>query len=867
MANFCGDCGKKLNDNVCFNAFCATGSGGGQDNSCGGEGGDGNSLDTAEGGGRGAGWVSKDGTDRGTEILRANVEDAKEFGRVMTGGGNWNANGPVGGLAWLTAGALKVGFKIAGFAFSHLASGAAALAKAALSKHAQPAIATNAGEDGMAMIKKAIAMCDTVEKRKNLVKAIEAAHAYKEPAANSLGKGNWSHAKLADHANDLSDQAEAASQGANSVTGHEAAAQAHEDAMKAHAVAKKAAAGANSTGAAPDYAAAGFHGNKADFHAAELKRHQEQASLIDDGEDKDTPGKPPPKVVKNHKGCSCGGSCSKCMADNAAKCPECGAQLDSDGGCTCGYQDSKVKQKNPYPPATNSNYSRKCPDCGKKLDSEGDCACGYTESTSDEAVGVGGKAKQPDDPYPDGGAIDKGQGGKNINANRQTTSGEDMAMNREQVIETLTANCDCDRAALNQLDDDGLLTHMATVANAAAQGFSDGQRSFRVNPDSGKWEYRLVANASDDLDPDRELADNSNPEGHDQYSGGGGGSKEATRGEKSKSISVDAASTTKKMYSSDDNIVDKADRAKDAAASGDHAAAANLHGQLASLHAAAAARHDAKGNGAQAARHTEAATAHRRAEGRQKMEDSKTQVSLNQQFDPLVIDDINEGTMTRKEKVNKLIANGLAVEGDRETLLQLSDKALLAFNAKKKKMEDDDEDDEEDSSMEENADDLHSYDGSKGSGKTVQSGGKGTEDEYIKYPALDSDVPAGVKNRRMTAADCEIQQEMRQAYNEQRQAIANQLKGVAKGTDDAGKKRLIINRLKANPGLAELKELWMLVRERLATMNSTAAMRQPVYFGDAPLANVGEDAFQAGEPLALPNLNSLYADENDIETD
>src|SRR5262245_51774610 len=76
------------------------------------------------------------------------------------------------------------------------------------------------------------------------------------------------------------------------------------------------------------------------------------------------------------------------------------------------------------------------------------------------------------------------------------------ANEREKIIEDLIANCDCwkgaeDRDILETFSDDKLITlksnyernaQAIAVANAAVTGFTEGNKAYRVNPQSGKWE-------------------------------------------------------------------------------------------------------------------------------------------------------------------------------------------------------------------------------------------------------------------------------------------------------------------------------------------------------------------------------------------
>jgi hypothetical protein len=87
---------------------------------------------------------------------------------------------------------------------------------------------------------------------------------------------------------------------------------------------------------------------------------------------------------------------------------------------------------------------------------------------------------------------------------------------RQSVISYLTANSEAwqqagDREILNGFSDDKLVAlqqaaeqeqHAITVANAAVNGFADDGNAYRVNPQTGKWEKRVVANAKKDDEED-----------------------------------------------------------------------------------------------------------------------------------------------------------------------------------------------------------------------------------------------------------------------------------------------------------------------------------------------------------------------------
>ena len=111
--------------------------------------------------------------------LRTAAEDLQDVGRVFTGHGNLRENGPVGGLARLGAGAIKAGVKVGGKAFELLFRGVSKLnEKLGVNEWTE-----NADSEGMELIKQALAMCDTPEKYKRLIDAIEAAYAHEDEEA------------------------------------------------------------------------------------------------------------------------------------------------------------------------------------------------------------------------------------------------------------------------------------------------------------------------------------------------------------------------------------------------------------------------------------------------------------------------------------------------------------------------------------------------------------------------------------------------------------------------------------------------------------------------------------------------------------
>ncbi len=84
------------------------------------------------------------------------------------------------------------------------------------------------------------------------------------------------------------------------------------------------------------------------------------------------------------------------------------------------------------------------------------------------------------------------------------------ANQRKGIVDDLTTNCDCwkgegDREVLNRFSDDKLMQLQAhaereaqaiQVANSAANGFTDKNgTAYRVNPETGKWEMKVTANA------------------------------------------------------------------------------------------------------------------------------------------------------------------------------------------------------------------------------------------------------------------------------------------------------------------------------------------------------------------------------------
>lgn len=102
---------------------------------------------------------------------------------------------------------------------------------------------------------------------------------------------------------------------------------------------------------------------------------------------------------------------------------------------------------------------------------------------------------------------------------------------RQGIIEHLTANCDAwrqpgDDQVLNNMTDEKLLAlkedsdkqqHVTAVANAAVNGFSDGETAFRINPETGKWERR-VDNAKKKKAPPMDDDDEEDEEDDDMAS-------------------------------------------------------------------------------------------------------------------------------------------------------------------------------------------------------------------------------------------------------------------------------------------------------------------------------------------------------------
>ncbi len=105
---------------------------------------------------------------------------------------------------------------------------------------------------------------------------------------------------------------------------------------------------------------------------------------------------------------------------------------------------------------------------------------------------------------------------------------------RKHLVDDLVTNCECwkssgDREILNSFPDEKLQAlyenqQAITVANTAVNGFSDGEREYRVNPESGKWETRLIENKGGDDEPSHQRgrkkgkpvpANADDAEGHD----------------------------------------------------------------------------------------------------------------------------------------------------------------------------------------------------------------------------------------------------------------------------------------------------------------------------------------------------------------
>lgn len=92
-------------------------------------------------------------------------------------------------------------------------------------------------------------------------------------------------------------------------------------------------------------------------------------------------------------------------------------------------------------------------------------------------------------------------------------------MDRNETINWLVANSDTwtkpgDRDILAALPDSKLAdlrkhaemhNKAITVANAAVHGFADGGKQFRLNPESGAWEQRVVENAADAKEPKKAM--------------------------------------------------------------------------------------------------------------------------------------------------------------------------------------------------------------------------------------------------------------------------------------------------------------------------------------------------------------------------
>jgi hypothetical protein len=129
------------------------------------------------------------------------------------------------------------------------------------------------------------------------------------------------------------------------------------------------------------------------------------------------------------------------------------------------------------------------------------------------------------------------------------TGNENMALTperRQQLLANLTANCSCGNGALGNLPDETLqqLERATAIANEATKGFSNGKSAYRVNPDTGKWERRKLADNASKAD----MMDEEDPE--DMMDQGADEDEEDAEGNKKKKVK-NVATQNKQMTMAD----------------------------------------------------------------------------------------------------------------------------------------------------------------------------------------------------------------------------------------------------------------------------------------------------------------------------
>lgn len=243
---------------------------------------------------------------------------------------------------------------------------------------------------------------------------------------NALGKGNHSLAKRSSHAEELSKLADSATEMATDAESHKAAKEAHEAAAAAHRSAAYEAAHGMSTWAEPDFGASGMHANKAKNHDDKAIKHSQDITGNCGGPGSGVPGP-----------CATGG-----------------------GG------DAKANSPNPT---------------GKKFDSRNGIKISPDRVKAGHVISHGGqyykatgpavKDGKPGNLIPvEGGHIRVGKSATidmttNVepitNVSKTVQQGDDMPINRAEVIANLTTNCECWKGkekTLNSMDDSTLET-------------------------------------------------------------------------------------------------------------------------------------------------------------------------------------------------------------------------------------------------------------------------------------------------------------------------------------------------------------------------------------------------------------------------
>lgn len=499
---------------------------------------------------------------------------------------------------------------------------------------------------------------------------------------------------------------------------------------------------------------------------------------------------------------------------NAKRCPECGGRLDEDGECEeCGYTenagggDRPVKpvkavaagstealarqqqqaQKLAVPPpaaqpADNATEKR------KKEEDDEECNMPSIQNSNPEGhnqytAGGAGSLKS---------ATDKAKNASREAHEAGTSKAHGAAVDAH--YEAGAAHMDAAREATKAGDHAKAAALYATASKHAKASQSHSDQA-DVEEDKGLEEHRTHDAHGRKVTKNMKVNAMSSDPTVNEHEGHYFGDKSELTGE---SHTKDAMAATEK--------------AKEKGTSKSHTAAAKAHGD-------AAEAHEDLGNDDTAAQHRGMAKHHRMMAGKAALTG-------------------NEATMTKEQRIEQLIANGCACEGDRQALNSLSQQALNAFG-KKKKDEDDEDEDEDDEDMRRNdGTSMHSFD-SGGKGSSDQAGGKGAKDEYSA-------------NRAFSALPREVQEDIRYGREmklREKESLVNKLIANVEGDSH---RRATVKYLEAK-SLGELRVMAGAFAPRQPVQGPYD--RQPSYFGAAaadPTVNVEDDQTDI---LPLPTMN------------